>query len=97
MEIKKDGDWYMTDPISLKVDLRRTRVVETSETAGPPISYLLNYEVDSSRGFKHYLVKTSVKDKRLYVFTIQCEQDSYKTVEPVAREILKSFSLSTGS
>lgn len=93
VEIKKDGDWYMIDPITLEKDLRRTRVVKTTELQSPFLSYLLDYEVDSSRGFKHYLVKTVVENKKLYVFTIQCEQDSFSKVEAVSRKVLDSFIL----
>jgi hypothetical protein len=73
VEIKKDADWYAIEP-------RKTRMLEAKEMITPQLSYFLNYQVDSSRGFKHYLVKTAVNDHKLYIFTIQCDENDYNDI-----------------
>ena len=93
VEIQKDNDWYMVDPITSVRDLRRTRLLEAKEE-NDPLSYVLDYQVDSSRGFKRYLVRTAVDRKYLYIFTIQCNQDAYDNVQATALSMLNSFRLS---
>ena len=92
IEIKKDEDWYMMDPVTSTRNLRRTKLLAAEEKADPP-SYILDYQVDSSRGFKRYLVKAVVDHKKLYIFTIQCDQDTYENVRSTAQDMLDSFKL----
>jgi len=90
VEKKKDADWYIIEP-------RRTKVLDAVQQESSPISYILNYQVDSSRGFKRYIVKTAVNNKMLYVFTVQCNEESFDEVKPLAMELIDSFSFTSAS
>lgn len=59
-------------------------------------AYEIEYKVDSTRGQNHYLIKTSVVNKKLYVFTVQCKEDSYVTLKNTAQSILDSFRVEEG-
>jgi PsbP len=57
------------------------------------LAYDIEYKVDSSRGQNHYFVKTSVVDKKLYVFTVQCKEESVAELTETAKAIIDSFKL----
>lgn len=95
VEIKKDDDWYMSDPLTMKRDLRRTRLLSAEEMMNP-FSYVLDYQLDSSRGFKRNLVRSIVDKKKLYIFTVQCDQDLYESdpsIRDTAKNLINSFRL----
>lgn len=86
IEKKKDADWYLIEP-------RKTKVIDAYQQEGMnPIAYVVNYQVDSSRGFKRYIVKTSVYNKMLYVFTVQCDENTFEDVKLSAIDLIDSFS-----
>jgi len=98
VEIKKDSDWYRIEPRRTEI-LSAEMVSDDSNTktstvaVNTPISYFLEYQVDSSRGFKHFFVRSTVRNRNLYVFTVQCEQDSYPQLKPTALRLLRSFKI----
>jgi hypothetical protein len=62
--------------------------------ADPSIpSYEIEYNIDSSRGKNHYLVKTAVVESKLYVFTAQCKEDTFPELKASLSEILNTFSI----
>jgi len=64
----------------------------SSSLADPTVpAFEIEYKIDSSRGQNHYLVKTTVIQSRLYVFTAQCREDSFPTLKKSLAEIVDSF------
>ena len=63
-------------------------------SSGRP-AYDIEYKVDSSRGQNHYLIKTSVVNKKLYVFTVQTKEESFPALADTAHAIVDSFELIT--
>lgn len=50
---------------------------ESKDSSNTPYPvYDIEYKIDSSRGKKHYYVKATIVDKRLYVFTVQANEDT---------------------
>ena len=93
--IYEDDDWYMPDPITQERDLRRTKLLSAKEVMDP-LSYVLDYQLDSSRGFNRYLVRSTIRNKKLYIFTIQCDQNSFEgdpTIRETAEKLIESFQL----
>ena len=46
--------------------------------AGP--AYEIGYKIDSSRGQNPYLVKATIIDSKVYVFTVQCKEETSLTL-----------------
>ena len=85
----------MLDPITLQRNLRRTKLISAEEVKDP-LSYVLDYQVDSSRGFRRNLVRCAVNNKKLYTFTVQFDQnlsDIDSSIEDTAKDIIDSFKL----
>jgi len=61
-------------------------------SSGRP-AYDIEYKVDSSRGQNHYLIKASVVNKKLYVFTVQTKEESFPALADTAHAIVDSFQL----
>lgn len=56
--------------------------------------YLLDYTVDSTRGYKRYLAKATVTGRQLYVFTAQAKVDSFNgDTEKTLSQMLESFNV----
>jgi hypothetical protein len=67
---------------------------ETDQSPNPPLTYyILDYTVDSSRGFKHFKVKTTVSNKHLYVFTVQMNEDRFSELKNSANALIDSFKI----
>jgi hypothetical protein len=70
-------------------------VVNAEESATQVASnfpaYDIEYKIDSSRGKNHYLIRTTVVNKKLYVFTVQSKEDDYSNVAEVSKAIVESF------
>ena len=70
-------------------------VISASESQTPVTqavpAYVIEYSVDSSRGQNHYLVKTTVINSRLYVFTAQAKEDSFPSLAKRLSEVVESF------
>jgi len=54
-------------------------------------AYLVEYIVDSTRGKNHYLVKTTIVNKKLFVFTIQAPDSEYNSLSTESQEMLNSL------
>lgn len=54
-------------------------------------AYDLEYKVDSSRGLNHYNVRTTILNKKLYVFTVQCKEETFNELQINSKEILNSL------
>ena len=54
------------------LSIRSTRGISTSIL----IIIIINY-YNLSRGKNHYVIRTTVVDKKLYVFTAQCKEDNF--------------------
>lgn len=61
------------------------------ETQKNNIYYTIDYVAESTRGKNHYLVKASVVDRELYVFTVQCKEADYVNLADEARGMINSF------
>lgn len=60
--------------------------------ADPSIpAYEIEYMVDSSRGQNHYVVKTTVIDSKLYVFTVQSKEATFPAISNSAFDIIATF------
>ena len=70
-------------------------VISASESQVPVSqstpAYEIEYNIDSSRGKNHYLVKTTVIQSRLYVFTAQCKEEAFPLLKKDLSEIVDSF------
>lgn len=70
-------------------------VISASESQTPVTqsvpAYVIEYNIDSSRGQNHYLVKTTVINSRLYVFTAQAKEDSFPSLAKSLAEVVESF------
>jgi hypothetical protein len=53
--------------------------------------YDIEYKVESSRGLNHYSSRSTIANKKLYVFTAQCKEDSFLEVGENIRQILDSL------
>ena len=56
-------------------------------------AYDIEYKIESSHGNNHYVIKTSVVNKKLYVFTVATKEDSFAGLSDTARAIVDSFQL----
>lgn len=88
VEMTKDG---VLESIALM-----WREAATPISASNQPAYEIEYKVDSTRGKNHYLIKTSVVNKKLYVFTVQCKEDSYAELAATAQSIIDSFHVEEG-
>lgn len=88
VEMTKDG---VLESIALKWGDSKTAISASNLPA-----YEIEYKVDSTRGKNHYLIKTSVVNKKLYVFTVQCKEDSYVELADAAHSIIDSFHVEEG-
>lgn len=66
---------------------------EGSEAVAGIPAYEIEYKIDSSRGKNHYFVKATVFNSKLYVFTVQCKEDSAEEIQSKAKSILDSLVL----
>ena len=64
--------------------LRKVR----AEDAEDPVYYIIEYQVESSRGRKVYLCKYCIYQNRLYVLQAQAKQDSFDAADAAVRETL---------
>lgn len=64
--------------------------------AGFPV-YDLEYKIDSSRGAKHFLVKSTIVDNKLYVFTVQTAEGDFASLSRQGHDILDSFKIKVAS
>jgi len=55
--------------------------------------YDIEYKIDSSRGKNRYGIRTTVYNKKLYVLTCQCKDDSFPSLSSTTKEILNSLTL----
>lgn len=55
--------------------------------------YDLDYRVETPRGLNHFIVRSTIYQKRLYVFTVQCKEDMYNNLSGLMQEIAASLSL----
>jgi hypothetical protein len=79
LEAKKEGVSFV----------QLSRAVAASE--GGRDYYLFEYAVDSTRGRNSYISKATVRDKRLYVLTVQVKTSDFDKVEPLVESVLESF------
>lgn len=56
-------------------------------------SYVIEYKVDSSRGLNHYLVKSTIANKRLFVATVQSREEDFNDISIEANSMINSFIL----
>jgi len=72
-------------------------VLAAQESAKPVAdavpAYEIEYKIDSSRGQNHYLVKATIIDSKVYVFTVQCKEETYARLAPAAHEIIDSLKI----
>ena len=66
---------------------------KTPISASARPSYDIEYKIESSHGNNHYVIKTSVVNSKLYVFTVATKEDSFPQLSETARAIVDSFKL----
>jgi hypothetical protein len=67
--------------------LEKERIIENKP------AYIIEYKVDSSRGQNHYLVKSTIVNKRLYVATVQSKEISYPLISDEANAMINSLTI----
>lgn len=50
-----------------------------------------DYFVESTRGFKHFVAKVTIKDNLLYSCTAQAKEKDYPEVEDELKRVVDSF------
>lgn len=88
VELGKEGV-FEAEVVSAKVSDKPA--VRKDPSAYP--SYDVEYKVDSSRGRNHYVIKATVLDKKLYVFTAQAKEASFEDLAPKIKTIVESLEL----
>lgn len=73
------------------LDAQLLRAVEAAPMSEGAPAYELEYAVQSTRGNNHFGVRTSIVDRRLYVFTVQCSEERYPLVKGDFGAILESI------
>ena len=86
VELSKDGV-FEADIVSYG------QSTESVSKTGNKVAYDIEYKIDSSRGKNHYNIKTTVIDKKLYVFTVQCKEDAYAELADTSKAIIDSFKI----
>ena len=56
-------------------------------------SYDIEYKIASSHGNNHYVIKATVVNGKLYVFTVATKEDNFPQLSETARAIVDSFKL----
>lgn len=64
---------------------------EATPMDGATPAYSIEYKVESSRGNNHYVVKTSIIDRNLYVFTVQSSEAKYPALQEDIKTIQDSI------
>ena len=72
-------------------DVTMINAIESTPAYDNIPAYVLEYIVDSSRGKNHYLVKTTIVNQNLYVFTIQGTDEMYPKLSSIAQTMVNSF------
>eukprot|EP01041_Mallomonas_annulata_P007901 gene7901-16174_t len=72
-------------------DVNMIRAEESMPVCEGLPAYELEYVVDSSRGLNHYLVKTTIVDKNLYVFTVQSPEAIYPSLATAGVDMINSL------
>ncbi|CAN0487955.1 unnamed protein product, partial [Laminaria digitata] len=81
----------------LKVEQGKDGTLETklfdarAEKQGDLSLYILDYFVESTRGFKHFVAKVTIKDNLLYACTAQAKEKDYSEVEDELKRVVDSF------
>ena len=63
----------------------------TEAVIGSSPSYNIDYVVESTRGKNHYSVKAAIKDKKLFVFTVQAKDADFPSLEEKISTIMESL------
>mmetsp|Transcript_35530 Transcript_35530/g.36200 ORF Transcript_35530/g.36200 Transcript_35530/m.36200 type:complete len:221 (-) Transcript_35530:16-678(-) len=75
-------------------DVNILHATETTPICDDLPSYEIEYIVESSRGKNHFLVKTTIVDKNLYVLTVQGPDDKYVSdLSDTAIQIVSSLKI----
>lgn len=88
VELGKEGVFEAT-VVSAKVS---DKPAVRGDPAAYP-SYDVEYKIDSSRGQNHYVIKATVLNKKLYVFTAQAKEASYGELAPKIKSIVESLEI----
>eukprot|EP01039_Chlorochromonas_danica_P009814 gene9813-10856_t len=55
--------------------------------------YELDYLVETTRGQNHYLVRATIANKQLYVFTVQCKEKDYDSLKEEMKDAVKTLTI----
>lgn len=83
-------------------ELRRDGVLDVTMGRDPSEdpstgAYDVEYVSDGTRGMKHYVTRTIVKDQKLYVLTVQCPEKDWKKVEEEVWDSVGTFQVLDGT
>lgn len=92
IEKEKEGVFDVQIISSKETTVNKISMEDNTVVASIP-SYLIDYKIDSSRGKNHYLVKSTIVNKQLYVMTAQCKEADFPALETTEKEIIDSFRL----
>ena len=81
VEKSKEGVFDVTILNTKEESVKLASSPDSSQTT-PPVSYIVEYKIDSSRGQNHYLVKSTIINKKLYVATVQTKDADWKDEIP---------------
>lgn len=84
----------------IAVEAKKESVKEALLTSASAVTkdgltyYVIDYTVDSTRGFRRYKAKATVTGNQLYVFTAQAKVDNFtETVDKTLSQMLDSFNV----
>ena len=93
VEKSKEGVFDVSIISSTETPIIVTSTSDISRSSTSVPSYLIEYTVDSSRGNNHYLVRSSIAQKRLFVATVQTKNDDWTSLEVEGRRAVNSLQL----
>lgn len=56
-------------------------------------AYELDYLVETTRGQNHYIVRATIANKQLYVFTVQCKEKDYDSLKEEMKDTAKTLTI----
>ena len=84
---------YETEIKAFQSDPTSTNLKTNLATLEPSKAYVIEYKVDSSRGQNHYLVKAVIRNKKLFVATVQTKNEDFDQLSKEANTIINSIQL----
>lgn len=97
VEKSKDGVFEVDIVNAYETEIKPINSGSTSTSTNlqpsPSVAYVIEYKVDSSRGQNHYLVKSVIRNKKLFVATVQAKDGDFDGLSKEANMMINSIQL----